>query len=170
MGFIKRVVLLGVSSVGCLLATSTTAAAFSLGFDVESEGYNVAFSKQTFDESLVTFTDYDSAYTAAEVLAAALDDNVQELSKADGFKGGFDFFFVPFGVKTNSNGTQRARVIKIKEKRDGTDILFEGENRVPLDRNVIYADFQRAPEPLTILGSIAAVGIGVAIKRKHQAS
>ncbi|MEL7314474.1 MAG: hypothetical protein AAFN08_05925, partial [Cyanobacteria bacterium J06559_3] len=86
MNFLQKAVLLSFASVGCMFVPSPEAAAFTLGVEVEDTPCTVAFSRQTFDSSLLTFTDFDSAITAGEAIVAALNNDVQDFSKSEGFR------------------------------------------------------------------------------------
>lgn len=170
MNLLKKAVLLGVSSVGCLFAASPEAAAFTLGVEIDDTPYEVSFPRQTFNSSLITFTDFDSAIKAGEAIVAALNNDIQDFSKAEGFRKASDEIYIPYSIKIDKQGRERILAVRIREAREGTDQLFIGTRKLKPEGEANYASFESVPEPLTILGSIAAVGMGLAIKRKRQAT
>ncbi|MEM9005245.1 MAG: PEP-CTERM sorting domain-containing protein [Cyanobacteria bacterium P01_F01_bin.86] len=168
MNFFKKAGLLVVSSVALLFTTSTGASAFSLGVEVEGEEYNVSFPNKTFDQSLITFTSYESAIAAAEAIVAVLNSDFQDFAKSDGFRKGSDTIYIPYETKVNKKGNTLVSTVRIRESNDGTDEFFYGTRTLKSDRASTYANFENVPEPLTVLGSIAAVGMGTLIKRQRQ--
>ncbi len=170
MNFLQKAFLLSVSAVSCLFAAAPEAAAFSLGVEIDDTPYKVSFSEQTFDSSSITFTDFDSAFEAAEAIVAALNNDIQDFSKSAGFGRASDDIYIPYGIKVDKQGRDRILTVRIREYKDGTDEAFYGTRKLKPEGEAIYANFKYAPEPLTILGSIAAVGMGVVIKRQRQAA
>ena len=165
MNFLQKAILLGVSSVACVLATAPKATAFMLGLEVDETPYKVSFSKQTFDSNLITFPDLESAFIAAEAIAAAVNNDIQEFSKEEGYRKGINDIYVPYSI-----GGKKIFTVRIREYKDGTAKAFYGNRRLKPEGEAVYANFEHAPEPLTVLGSIAAIGMGVAIKRQRQST
>lgn len=168
MDSLKKIALAVAGAVGLMFVASGEAFAASLsGVEVNGMKYNVEFSKDKYKnakEDLQVFTTKAEAEAAADALKQALEATVgQDLLKENGFGKKGDTIYIPYGENKKQT---KAFTIRLVEKKDG-DVIVKGKKNVNVNQKVTYADFEKVPEPLTLLGSAVAVGAGVAIKRQR---